>query len=503
MKYEDIPDHCYYCGRLGHSYPSCTEYMRASDESNQPPPLPYENVLRGTTHPNHGPFGLLLNPFLLNSTPTIPHPNVPTLNPTTNNLISVHHPRGQWGNLSCSVSPQQPSTPGSRSSSSPSSSQLQALLMISTSQNQLDSLTVANIADLPTTLAFAIVKCQGIRNTLERLDWAVGNSIWHSHHPSSGLNHLDFFGSDHKAIQIVLDHTHHHHNQKNKNKRFLFKNVWLTEPTWNDVLLDAWSSNVSNDDPSNNLLSKQSGCAKFLSNWKNKAFFGHFPQDIIDDILSLPPPDIIQMDSYFWQHTSSGHYSVKTGYHVAKTSINLTQPSSSNTATLKRWWNSIWSLQIPPKITHFIYRLSQKSIPTAENFYRYEKGVVRNAFVFRNQCENSKRIQQEAQEYLDLYQESQKQHQNRPQPTTDCNEETWAPPPIGFLKLNVDGAISSQWGKTGIGALVRDSTGQVIAARASNRMGQMPPKVAEGWALLEGLRWCSHNHINIHYVERY
>ncbi|KAF4375852.1 hypothetical protein G4B88_002199, partial [Cannabis sativa] len=205
------------------------------------------------------------------------------------------------------------------------------------------------------------------------------------------------------------------------------------------------------------------------------------------------------MDSYFWQHTSSGHYSVKTGYHVAKTSINLTQPSSSNTATLKRWWNSIWSLQIPPKITHFIYRLSQKSIPTAENFYTnfppdsfnlfvcmlWKCWNSRNAFVFRNQCENSKRIQQEAQEYLDLYQVSQKQHQNRPQPTTDCNEETWAPPPIGFLKLNVDGAISSQWGKTGIGALVRDSTGQVIAARASNRMGQMPPKVAEGWALLE------------------
>uniref|UniRef100_A0A803P1F1 CCHC-type domain-containing protein n=1 Tax=Cannabis sativa TaxID=3483 RepID=A0A803P1F1_CANSA len=84
LKYEDIPDHCYYCGRLGHSYPSCTEYMRASDESTQPPPLPYENVLRGTSRPNHGPFGILPNPLIINS-PTIrdgahsgPHGDIPS-----------------------------------------------------------------------------------------------------------------------------------------------------------------------------------------------------------------------------------------------------------------------------------------------------------------------------------------------------------------------------------------------------------------------------------------
>ncbi|KAM6556999.1 hypothetical protein CsatB_004018 [Cannabis sativa] len=84
--------------------------------------------------------------------------------------------------------------------------------------------------------------------------------------------------------------------------------------------------------------------------WNIPLMPSHFPQDTINDILSLPPPDTTQTDSYFWQHTSSGHYSVKTGYHVAKTSTNLTQPSPSNTTILKGWWNSLWSLQIPPKI---------------------------------------------------------------------------------------------------------------------------------------------------------
>uniref|UniRef100_A0A803QPN1 CCHC-type domain-containing protein n=1 Tax=Cannabis sativa TaxID=3483 RepID=A0A803QPN1_CANSA len=42
LKYEDIPDHCYFCGGLGHTYNECIEYMRAFDA----PPLPYENTRR-------------------------------------------------------------------------------------------------------------------------------------------------------------------------------------------------------------------------------------------------------------------------------------------------------------------------------------------------------------------------------------------------------------------------------------------------------------------------
>uniref|UniRef100_A0A803Q6M0 CCHC-type domain-containing protein n=1 Tax=Cannabis sativa TaxID=3483 RepID=A0A803Q6M0_CANSA len=1234
------PDHCYYCGRLGHSYPSCTEYMRASDESTQPPPLPYENALRGTTRQNHGPFGLLPNPFLLNSTSIVSLPNAPTLNPSTTNLIPVNHPRGQvlqqdfsfhnnptnysdaaglflgsnqnlgntlltdhgvgpsnlgpihsfappgqhqsltpsgpnvvallsvasGGNLSYSVSPQQSSTPGSRGSSSPSSSQLQAPLMISTSTAQLDSLPVAHIADLPSTLAFAIgsndvpprrprqkknqttnssgfkrqlatvgnekremvkrhrphsgqdvvevvsseeagpvdsqacqemykpsllfvieaklcknsvdrfkfklgfdfgfevprvglsgglllfwnsdldviitnysvnhIHCfissavfssfnltafygapnpgnrshtwellsriglscisvpwcvlgdfndfltwedksssnprngpsplfrtfmhkfhlqalhpigprltwtnnsQGHRNTLERLDWAVGNSIWHSQHPNSTLNHLDFFGSDHRAIQLSFNQNHDSQFSRKKDKQFLFENVWLSEPHWNDVLLEAWSSNTPSDDPTTNLLLKQSTCSTFLSNWKHKAFFGfrkrikqaqlaleqarnsednssesysrqkalqanldsllfkeetywrqrsriqwlnlgdknthffhkfasnrkrsnriesltfedgivfqdsdsilsliqsyysnlftsqhpqdldievgisdplprinpshchlleeafspsevkkalfqmgpdkapatfkfnlngqamglvtpsrgirqgdplfpylflmcaeglssilkraesqeeafgikiartapkishllfaddnilfwksniqacnaikealdqsksssfnslkdriwsylskwqgkllskggkevllkavvqaiptyamsvfklpdsfcsfvekemanfwwgvadgkcklhwknwkslcnsksvgglgfrslkpfnqamlakqawriqtnhsplltqlfrakYFPRtsfldsslghspsyDIINDILSLPPPDNSQPDSYFWQHTPSGHYSVKTGYHVAKQSINLTQPSSSDMGTLTRWWKSLWSLPIPSKIRHFIFRLAQNSIPTPENLYHghclsspicprchlcYEsvqhalfecKNIkkawsgafnlflcmlwkcwnARNTAVFRNQVSNPIRIEQEAEDYLDFYQAAQDKRMQQPQSTSDLNNLTWEPPPVGTLKLNTDAAVSSHQNKTGGGVIVRDHTGKIIGATAFSRVGQMQPKVVEGWVLWEGLKWSRDNGINIDHIE--
>uniref|UniRef100_A0A803NTC1 Reverse transcriptase domain-containing protein n=1 Tax=Cannabis sativa TaxID=3483 RepID=A0A803NTC1_CANSA len=434
LKYEDIPDHCYYCGRLGHSYPSCTEYMRASDESTQSPPLPYENVLRGTTRQNHGPFGLLPNPFLLNST-SIAHIEFRLLllrrikeaglQPGQSTLFAPHGQHQslstqgpklcgstlwtwRWRNLLCSVSPM--IIPQGRGLIFPIFEPFCKPLMISTSLPNwilFLLLTLLKSLSLTALLTMAIAMChpvdpprkknkpaassfkrqldtigneqremlkrhrphlgqdvvevvsseeaslwflgcrshesyqlecsiglscisvpwcvfgdfndfltwedksssnprngpsplfrtfmnkfhlqalhpngprltwtnnsQGNRNTLERLDWAVGNSIWHSQHLNNTLNHLDFFGSDHRAIQLSFNQTHNSPFSKKKNKRFLFENVWLSEPQWNDVLLEAWSSNTPSDDPSTNLFLKQSTCATFLSNWKHKAFFG-------------------------------------------------------------------------------------------------------------------------------------------------------------------------------------------------------------------------------------
>ncbi|KAF4370198.1 hypothetical protein F8388_007339 [Cannabis sativa] len=218
------------------------------------------------------------------------------------------------GNLSCSVSPQQSSNPGSRGSSSPSSSQLQAPLMISTSTAQMDSLPVGHIADIPSTLAFAV-------------------------------------GSN--------------------------------------------------------------------------------------DVLPRRPPQ----------------------------KKNQPTPSSGFKRQLATCWNA------------------------------------RNATVFRNQDSRSRAIEQEAQDYLEFYQAAQDKRGIQTQLTTDRDLLDWEPPPVGSLKLNTDAAISSHQNRTGGGALVRDHTGKVLAATTFNQIGQLHPQVAEGWALLEALKWCRDKGVNIHHVE--
>ncbi|KAF4387867.1 hypothetical protein F8388_005484 [Cannabis sativa] len=413
---------------------NCSFYQPGQwmDLDNPPPDLISS---RGTSRPNHGPFGILPNPLIINSPAIVSLPSAPTTYQPTN-LIPINHPRGQvlnqdfsfhnnqtnyadaaglflsssqnlgnpplgdqgagpsnlgsthsfappgqlhslappgpnfvallsvatGGNLSCSVSPQQSSNPGSRGSSSPSSSQLQAPLMISTSTAQLDPTPVGHMADIPSTLAFAI----GSNDVPPRRPPQKKNQST----PSSG-----------------------------------FKRQLAT--------------------------------------------------DTVNDILSLSPPDPSKPDTYFWQHSTSGHYSL----NFSKDEFNLFL------CMLWKCWNA------------------------------------RNASVFRNQDSRPETIEQEAHDYLAFYQAAQDKRGNHTQSTSDRDLLVLEPPPVGFLKLNTDAAISSHQNRTGGGALVRDHTGEIIAATAFNRIGQLHPQAAEGWALLEALKWCQDKGININHVE--
>ena len=46
----------------------------------------------------------------------------------------------------------------------------------------------------------------------------------------------------------------------------------------------------------------------------------------------------------------------------------------------------------------------------------------------------------------------------------------WTPPPIGWYKVNTDGAIFSKHKWTSIGVITRDDQGRVVAAMSKNLM---------------------------------
>ena len=45
---------------------------------------------------------------------------------------------------------------------------------------------------------------------------------------------------------------------------------------------------------------------------------------------------------------------------------------------------------------------------------------------------------------------------------------TWSPPPRSLFKINVDGAVDKAIGKEGVGVIVRDELGRVVAAMCRN-----------------------------------
>ena len=51
-----------------------------------------------------------------------------------------------------------------------------------------------------------------------------------------------------------------------------------------------------------------------------------------------------------------------------------------------------------------------------------------------------------------------------PSPRRPQQRTRWASPPMDVYKINYDGAVFSEVNKSGIGVVIRDSSGQVIAA---------------------------------------
>jgi len=64
------------------------------------------------------------------------------------------------------------------------------------------------------------------------------------------------------------------------------------------------------------------------------------------------------------------------------------------------------------------------------------------------------------------------------------------PPPSGILKANWDVAVKAQEGQVGVGIIVRDYEGYVLAARSTTFFLTIDPTMAEAWAALQAVLSC-------------
>uniref|UniRef100_A0A803Q893 Reverse transcriptase domain-containing protein n=1 Tax=Cannabis sativa TaxID=3483 RepID=A0A803Q893_CANSA len=124
--------------------------------------------------------------------------------------------------------------------------------------------------------------------TLERLDWAIVNQKWADLFPMASLHHLGFFGSDRRALKVLLEGKPF---MFARNPTFRFDNHWLLEPDFPELLRDSWKTE-SNSSTSNNpiltFLSKLQNCSVSLSSWgRNKNQFSHRIKRIQSDMERL------------------------------------------------------------------------------------------------------------------------------------------------------------------------------------------------------------------------
>jgi len=66
----------------------------------------------------------------------------------------------------------------------------------------------------------------------------------------------------------------------------------------------------------------------------------------------------------------------------------------------------------------------------------------------------------------------------------------WKPLPFGFYKVNWDASLNHAQEKVGVGVMVPDSNGKIVAASSSSLHTSVAPVVAESMAALHTVEFC-------------
>lgn len=69
------------------------------------------------------------------------------------------------------------------------------------------------------------------------------------------------------------------------------------------------------------------------------------------------------------------------------------------------------------------------------------------------------------------------------QQSTHREPDRWLRPAVDYIKVNWDATINAKNSKMGIGIMIRDVMGEVLACLSVPKPFQSPPLIAECWAL--------------------
>ncbi|XP_030948949.1 uncharacterized protein LOC115972854 [Quercus lobata] len=179
-------------------------------------------------------------------------------------------------------------------------------------------------------------------------------------------------------------------------------------------------------------------------------------EDVIDSSFSPHEAALIKaiplsldncVDMLFWPKNSNGLYSVKSGYKLLLECELNDEPSSSDLSLSKKVWRGIWNLKIPNRAKNLLWRAGSETLPTRVHFRWLSKLAVN--------CSS----------FLDVIQLTQ-DHNNLSDLFAMIAALIWARRNqirVGD-KVNFDGATFSSKALAGLGAIIRNEQGLVMAA---------------------------------------
>ena len=86
-------------------------------------------------------------------------------------------------------------------------------------------------------------------------------------------------------------------------------------------------------------------------------------------------------DKLIWALSSNGQFSVRSAYSLAVSlSHAIDRGASSDAGLVRRFWKKFWSLLVPHKTRHLLWRACREALPTKVN-------LVQRKVVLNDTCE--------------------------------------------------------------------------------------------------------------------
>ncbi|XP_026384142.1 uncharacterized protein LOC113279683 [Papaver somniferum] len=270
-------------------------------------------------------------------------------------------------------------------------------------------------------------------------------------------------------------------------------NIWTSNwiPSLNSALQDWGDLNISNYQLVSDLIDTDT------EQWNVSLLHLLFTADQVNSILTIPI-QLDQEDKLIWPFTTTVESTLQVSdflwraihndvpvkarifTHVHNADLHC---HSSLLSWIQTWQlkDSIINIQKSPEIVHlamcimhFIWKL-------------------RCSVVFKNTTPNHNTVVHQVTSYIFQHHlGNNPANSNHPNVHNKLLHHKWEPPPLQYLKINIDASYNSSSLLAGMGIIIRNSTGAYVMGRGALRRASNAQQ-AEAWAMLEAMQLADSN----------
>ncbi|XP_042973154.1 uncharacterized protein LOC122304957 [Carya illinoinensis] len=225
-----------------------------------------------------------------------------------------------------------------------------------------------------------------------------------------------------------------------------------------------------------------------------------FQEDDVQEILKLPLCFLPHPDTLMWKGTVNGLFSVRSAYHLHKQSLSRASGESSLTGTRISVWKRLWSLPTTNAVKQFVWSACTDSLPTRANLHRRKEIVLfvtlarliwfrRNAWLHDGPFQDPKVLYKTAIQAVDDYTTASSTPASLVSHPVGVASH-WQPHSSAWVKVNWDVAVRSASYKLGVGVVICDSNGSVLASLMQPLAYCTNPVLAEARGLIFEVLFC-------------